>query len=173
MTGSVALSRPCAPVALALPAPDDTSMTESEVESLVLDVVRRHTQNDAVTPDAHFDRDLRLSEPGRQMLWASMAQAFAARGVSLPSQRFYLSDFLTCPTPAAVRDAIREKVFRVTPPKSAEPAAAPPAPAPTPKPAERKAKPTAKKPTVSKKVAPKKVAPKKAAGAAKGRRGRR
>ena len=137
----------------------------------MLDVVRRHTQNDSVTRDARFDRDLRLSDASRQMLWASMAQAFAARGVSLPSYRFYLSDFLACPTPGAVGDAIRARVFRVTPPKAAEPAAAPPAP--TSKPAARKAKPVARKPAVRKSAARKKTAPKKAPGAATGRRGKR
>ena len=158
-------------------------MTDSEAESLVLDVVRRHTQNDSVTRDARFDRDLRLSDASRQMLWASMAQAFAARGVSLPSYRFYLSDFLACPTPGAVGDAIRARVFRVTPPKAAEPAAAPPTPTSTStststptstrKPAARKAKPVAMKPAVRKSAVRKKTAPKKAPGAAKGRRGKR
>ena len=154
-------------------------MTDSEAEPLVLDVVRRHTQNDSLTRDARFDRDLRLSDASRQMLWASMAQAFAARGVSLPSYRFYLSDFLACPTPGAVGDAIRAKVFRVTPPKAAEPAAAPPAatstsaPTSTPKPAAPKAKPVARKPAARKSAVPKKTVPKKAPGAAKGRRGKR
>ena len=152
-------------------------MTDSEAEPMVLDVVRRHTQNDSVTRDARFDRDLRLGDASRQMLWASMAQAFAARGVSLPSYRFYLSDFLACPTPGAVGDAIRARVFRVTPPKAAEPAAAPPAPTstptPTPEPAARKAKPVARNPAVRNSAVRKKSAPKKAPGAAKGRRGKR
>ena len=148
-------------------------MTDSEAEPLVLDVVRRHTQNDSLTRDARFDRDLRLSDASRQMLWASMAQAFAARGVSLPSYRFYLSDFLACPTPGAVGDAIRARVFRVTPPKAAEPPAPTSTPASTPTPAARKAKPVAKRPAARKSAVPKKTVPKKAPGAAKGRRGKR
>jgi hypothetical protein len=139
-------------------------MTESEVETVLLDVVRKYTQNDAVTADARFDKDLHLSDAARQMLFASLAQAFAARGANLPSYRFYMSDFLTCPTPAAVRDAIRAKVFRATVPKAAA-AAAPPAE--KAKPAEPKAKGAARTA-----AAKKKPAPKKASGGAKGRRGK-
>src|SRR5256885_1110209 len=104
-------------------------MMDAEVEPLVLDVVRRYTQNESVAPEVCFDKDLHLSDAARQMLFASLARAFAARGTTLPSYKFSLSDFLTCPTPAAVRDAIRETVFRVTPPKAGEPAATKPAPA--------------------------------------------
>jgi hypothetical protein len=147
-------------------------MTDPEVEPLVLDVVRRYTQNDSVSADSDFRKDLRLSDTGREMLWASLAQAFAARGANLPSYRFYLSDFLTCPTPAAVRDAIRAKVFKVTPPKAADAPAAT-APALKPEPAAGKAKPAAKKPAARKKAPPNKPAAKKTAGSAKGRRGKR
>jgi len=140
-------------------------MTDSEVEPLVLDVVRRYTQNESAAADSDFKKDLRLSDAGREMLWASLAQAFAAHGANLPTYRFYLSDFLTCPTPAAVRDAIRAKVFKVAAPKaSPAPVPVPPAPAEKPKAAPRRSKPAAKKP-----AAPKK----KAAAAPKGRGGKR
>lgn len=90
-------------------------MTEAEVEDVVVETVRRYTLNDGVTAASRFEADLRLSEAGRQMLFASLAQAFAARGVGLPSQGFYLTDFLACPTPAAAGAAIRAKVFGTTP----------------------------------------------------------
>jgi hypothetical protein len=147
-------------------------MTDSEVEPLVLDVVRRYTQNESASADSDFKKDLRLSDAGREMLWASLAQAFAAHGANLPSYRFYLSDFLACPTPAAVRDAIRAKVFKVAMPKSAEAPAAT-APAPGTEPAAGKAKPVARKPAAQKKTAAKKPAAKKSAAGAKGRRGKR
>ena len=86
-------------------------MTEAEVETLVLETVRRYTAKDAVAPGSDFEADLRLSAAARQMLFASLAQAFSARGLSLPSHGFLQRDFLACPTPAAVRDAIRAKVF--------------------------------------------------------------
>ena len=129
-------------------------MTDPEVEPLVLDVVRRYTQNESVAPDTRFDKDLHLSDAARQMLFASLAQAFAARGANLPSYKFYLSDFLTCPTPAAVRDAIRAKVFKVSAPKRAED----PAAASQPERAARKVKAAAKKPGAPKKATPKKKA---------------
>ena len=153
-------------------------MTDSEVEQVVLDVVRKYTSNESAGAGSRFEQDLRLSAAARGMLFASLAQAFAARGVSLPGHQFYLSNFLTCPTPAAVCDAIRAKVFGAATPKAAEgPAPATP-PAPGPEPADRKAKAVAKKPVARKKQAgkkppPKKPAAKKAAGAAKGRRGKR
>jgi hypothetical protein len=164
-------------IALSLLTPDDTSMTPSEVEQVVLDVVRRYTQNDTVAPDADFKTDLRLSDPARQMLFASLAQAFTARGANLPSYQFYLSDFLKCPTPAAVRDAIRAKVFKVVAP--AAPAPVPAAPVEKTKAPPRELKPASKKPAsrkpASKKPAVKKAAApnKKPAGAPKGRRGKR
>ena len=145
-------------------------MTDPEVEPLVLDIVRRYTQNESVSADSDFKKDLRLSDAGREMLWASLAQAFAAHGANLPSYRFYLSDFLTCPTPAAVRDAIRAKVFKVEIPKAAKAATAP---ALKTEPEADKAKPAAKKPAAGKKAAGKKPAAKKSAASAKGRRGKR
>ena len=106
-------------------------MTDADVEALVLDAVRRYTGNPAAEADSAFDRDLRLSDAGRQNLFASLAQAFAAKGLPLPSHGFYLSDFLACPTPAAVRDAIRAKAFGKAAPATArpEPARAQPQPA--------------------------------------------
>ena len=86
-------------------------MTDAEVEALVLDAIRRYTANDAAGIDSRFEADLRLSDAARQMLFASMAQAFAAKGTSLPSHGFLQRDFLACGTPAEVRDSIREKVF--------------------------------------------------------------
>ena len=147
-------------------------MMPSEVEPLVLDVVRRYTQNESVAAETRFDKDLKLSDAARQMLFASMAQAFAARGANLPTYRFYLSDFLACPTPAAVRDAIREKVFKVATPKAAAgPVANEPAAKPDVEPVARKAKPAARKSPAPTKAAPKK----KTAGVAKAkpRRGKR
>lgn len=146
-------------------------MTDPEVELLVLDVVRRYTQNESVAPGTRLDKDLHLSDAARQMLFASLAQAFAARGENLPERRFYLSDFLACPTPAAVRDAIRAKAFKAVAPKAAAPAAT--ASAPESKPAADRTKPAAKKPAARKKAPQKKPAPKKSAGAAKRRRGKR
>lgn len=90
-------------------------MTEAEVEQVVLDTVRRFTLNEAATSASQFERDLRLSDTGRQMLFASLVQAFAARGVGMPSQGFYLAEFLACPTAAAVGLAIRARVFGTPP----------------------------------------------------------
>ena len=147
-------------------------MTDSEVEQVLLDVVRKYTSNESAGAGSRFEQDLRLGGAARGMLFASLAQAFAARSVSLPGHQFYLSNFLTCPTPAAARDAIRAKVFGAATPKAAEgPAATPPAP--DPEPGDRKAKAVTKKPLAQKKPAGKKPAAKKAAGAAKGRRGKR
>jgi hypothetical protein len=138
-------------------------MTDPEVEPLVLDVVRRYTQNESAAADSDFKKDLRLSDAARQMLFASLAQAFAARGANLPSYRFYLTDFLTCPTPAAVRDAIRAKVFKVSAPKpAAAPVASEPVPGRARKPAARR-KAAAKKSPARSKAVPRK----KAAGTAK------
>ena len=82
-------------------------MTEAEVERVVLDVVRQYTQNESAGASSRFEQDLRLGAVARQMLFASLASAFTARGVSLPSRGFMLSEFLACPTPAAVRDTVR------------------------------------------------------------------
>jgi hypothetical protein len=86
-------------------------MTESEVEQVVLNSVRKYTLNQSVTMESQFDADLKLTTPARQMLFAFVAEAFNARGVSLPSHGFYLSDFLACATPGAVRDVIVGKMF--------------------------------------------------------------
>jgi hypothetical protein len=86
-------------------------MTDAEVEALVLEAVRRYSASDAAGIDSRFDADLRLGDAARQMLFASMAQAFAAKGMSLPSHGFLQRDFLACATPAEVRDSIRERVF--------------------------------------------------------------
>ena len=111
-------------------------MTETEVEQLVLDSVRRYTAKDSVGLGSRFEADLRLSEAARGMLFASLAQAFSARGVSLPSHGFLQRDFLACPTPADVRDAIRQKVFgAAAPAKPAAAKTAPPRKKATPKPA--------------------------------------
>jgi hypothetical protein len=149
-------------------------MTDTEVEQVVLDVVRQYTQNESAAASSRFEEDLRLRERGREMLFASLASAFAARGVNLPSRGFMLSQFMSCPTPAAVRDGIREKVFGATP--AARPAAAPAREAREPaRPAaeaergakvKRKAKAPAK-PAAKRKPAAIKPAAKKAASAAK------
>ena len=146
-------------------------MTEAEVEAIVLETVRRYTLNDAAAAGSRFGPDLGLSDAGRQMLFASLAQAFAARGASLPSQRFYLADFLACPTPAAVVAAIRTRVFK-TPAARAAPAGesqageslalkAPPKKTPKAKSVKAKAKPA--KPKAAKKPGgtPKKAAARK------------
>jgi hypothetical protein len=141
-------------------------MTDSEVDQLVLDVVRKYTTNESAAAGSRFEQDLRLTEAARGMLFASLAQAFSARGVSLPGRLFYLSDFLTCPTPAAAADAIRAKVFGVGSPKAEAPAAAP-----IPTPTGKKAKAAVRRP---KQVGKKPVIPKKkTTGAPRGRRGKR
>ena len=151
-------------------------MTEAEVEQVVLAVVRAYTQNEAAGPGSRFEGDLHLNEVSRQMLFASLAAAFSARGVSLPTHGYFLSNFLTCPTPASVRDAIRVKVFGAPEPsKPATPAAAPstqdgksPAGAKT-----APVKKSAPKPAAAKKSSAKKPPAKKTAGSAKSRGGKR
>jgi len=86
-------------------------MTESEVEQVVLNSVRKYTLNQSVTMESQFDADMNLTAPAKQMLFAFVAEAFNARGVSLPSHGFYLSDFVACATPGAVRDAVIGKMF--------------------------------------------------------------
>ena len=141
-------------------------MTESEVEQVVLDIVRRYTQNESATVQSRFAQDLHLSDVGRQMLFGSLAQAFLARGVSLPSQRFYLSDFLACSTPAAARDAIRVKAFGAKVRVLNETAA-------PGKPESKEAEaPTPRATPAAKPASPKKKAAKKAAPRAKPRRKR-
>lgn len=146
-------------------------MTEAEVETLVLDAVRRYTGKD-VAADARFDADLRLSAAAKGNLFASLAQAFAARGLSLPSHGFLQHDFLACPSPAAVRDAIREKAFGVKP-SAAKPAEAAeprePAAATTRQKPAAKSKPRST-PAASRPAAAKKTAAPKRGGAGKKRR---
>jgi hypothetical protein len=86
-------------------------MTETEVEKVVLDTLRKYTRDEAVSLEARFAEDLRLSDAARQMLFAQLAQAFDARGVSLPGHGFWQRDFLGCTTPAAAQAAIRAKIF--------------------------------------------------------------
>jgi hypothetical protein len=144
-------------------------MTESEVEALVLETVRRYTANDAVVASSRFEADLRLSEAARQMLFASLAQAFAARGWSLPSHGFLQGDFLACTTPGEARDAIRRKVFGA--PISTKPARAPaPPPAVARETTDEKSKPAAKRPAGARKPAGKKPAAAKRAKPSKKRR---
>ena len=97
-------------------------MTSSEVETLVLDAVKRHTLSEKVGGKTRFAEDLHLSETSRQMLFASMVESFNAKGVSLPSRGFFLSHFLTCRTPGDVQTALSAKVF--APAKSETKAAA-------------------------------------------------
>jgi hypothetical protein len=150
-------------------------MTEAEVEQVVLAAVRAYTLNEAAGPDSRFEADLHLNKVSRQMLFASLAAAFSARGVSLPSRGYFLSDFLTCPTPASVRDAIRVKVFRAPEPsKPAKPDAAPATTGASSTAAKGKpAKKASAKPAGAKKAPAKKAAAKKPGGSAKPRGGKR
>jgi hypothetical protein len=140
-------------------------MTEAEVEQVVLDVVRRYTQNDSVAASSRFESDLRQGELSRQRLFALLAESFTARGVSLPAHGFMLSDFLNCPTPAAVRDTIRSRVFGAPAPAATKAAARSEAPAPAKADAKADSAKPAKKP-----AAKKPAAPKKSSGGAKSRR---
>ena len=51
-------------------------MTESEVEQVVLNSVRKYTLNPSVTMESEFDADMKLTTPARQMLFAFVAEAF-------------------------------------------------------------------------------------------------
>jgi hypothetical protein len=151
-------------------------MTQADVEPVVLDAVRRYTADESAGPRSRFQQDLRLSDAGRQMLFASLAQTFLARGVSLASHGFLLRDFLACATPADVREAVVARVFgkAVLPPraKSAVPPAIAPAAAPPPEvPAKTSAGAKAKAPAKApRKPAAKKGGPRAARTAAKRRR---
>lgn len=149
-------------------------MTDAEVESLVLETVRRYTTNEAAGIGSRFGADLRLSDAARQMLFASMAQAFAARGWSLPSHGFFQGDFLACATPAEVRDAIRQKVFGAATAKKARTAGAVTQPATPPaireKPPRTTAKPRAKAKPGGKRPASRKPSPSKGTRPARKRR---
>ena len=146
-------------------------MTEGEVEPVLLDAVRRHTGNDAVTAQSRFQQDLRLSDAGRQMLFASLAQTFTARGVSLASHGFLMRDFLACATPAEAREAIVGKVFGKAVLPSRVKSAAPPAVAPVTSAVEvaptKGAASTKPQATAKRKPSAKKPAPKKPKAAAK------
>ena len=152
-------------------------MTEGEVERAVLETVRRFTLNESAGARSRFEQDLRLGATSRQMLFASVAEAFAARGVSLPGHQFLLADFLACDTPAAVSEAIRGKVYGITkstPSAPAGPPARPTAGRATDNEPARKAKPAVAKPRpVKKKLSPKKVAVKKTATTKSARAGQK
>ena len=149
-------------------------MTEAEVERAVLEAVRRFTLNESAAVRSRFEQDLRLGAASRQMLFASIAEAFAARGVSLPGHQFLLTDFLACDTPAAAAEAIRGKVYGAAKPAPSAPAGPPPGPPAAPakvneparkaKPAGAKSRPVKKKPLAKKPPAKKTVA-KRPAGA--------
>ena len=135
-------------------------MTEAEVGQVVLETVRKYTMNDGAAPETRFEQDLRLGDAARQMLFASLAQAFSARGVSLPSHQFYLSDFVACPTPAAAAEAIRGRVFGTVAPARASAAPAPKqaqkSKTSKPKPTKKPARPPKKSPAKKSRPAPRK-----------------
>ena len=124
-------------------------MGELDLDAMVIDMVRRHTGNDAAGPRSRFDEDLHLSENGRKALFAFLVEAFSARGVNLPARGFFQSDFLKCQSPGDVQTAIRDALSGVrkkaaatpkpaaaaTPPAAAPAVAAPPAPSPAAAPA--------------------------------------
>jgi hypothetical protein len=83
-------------------------MADFDLDALVLDTVRRQTDNASAAAGSRFAEDLGLSENGRKTLFAFLVETFTARGVNLPSRGFFQTDFLACPTPAAVQAAIRE-----------------------------------------------------------------
>jgi hypothetical protein len=83
-------------------------MADFDLDALVLDTVRRQTDNASAAAGSRFVEDLGLSENGRKTLFAFLVETFTARGVNLPSRGFFQTDFLACPTPAAVQAAIRE-----------------------------------------------------------------
>jgi hypothetical protein len=112
-------------------------MGEFDLESLVLEVIRGHTGRQAAGSRSRFDQDLGLSENGRNALFAFLVEAFSARGVNLPSRRFYLSDFMKCATPGEVQEAIREALSGVK--RKPEPAPTAPATQPAPAPASAEA----------------------------------
>jgi hypothetical protein len=118
-------------------------MADFDLDALVLDTVRRQTDNASAAAGSRFVEDLGLSENGRKTLFAFLVETFTARGVNLPSRGFFQTDFLACPTPAAVQAAIREALTggrkkpaanAKTPAKPAVPPAAAPARAPAPVP---------------------------------------
>jgi len=82
-------------------------MGEFDLDTLVLEVVRKHTSQPAAAASSRFDEDLGLSENGRKTLFSFTVEAFTARGLNLPARGFYQSHFLACETPGDVQEAIR------------------------------------------------------------------
>ena len=112
-------------------------MGEFDLDTLVLEVVRKHTSQPAAAASSRFEEDLGLSENGRKTLFSFTVEAFTARGLNLPARGFYQSHFLACETPCDVQEAIRAALSGVkrkaagagTPVAKPSPAA-PAAPAP-------------------------------------------
>jgi hypothetical protein len=103
-------------------------MGEFDLDTLVLDVVRKQTAQPSAGAGSRFQKDLGLSENGRKTLFAFVVEAFTARGLNLPARGFYLSHFLACQTPGDVQSAIREALTGAKR-KAAAAAVKPPAPA--------------------------------------------
>ena len=82
-------------------------MSESDNDTLIMDMIRRRIGKDSITERTRFAEDLHLNENGKRMLFAFIAEAFAARGNNLPARGFYLSNFMACATPGQVQEAIR------------------------------------------------------------------
>jgi hypothetical protein len=129
-------------------------MGEFDVDTLVLDILRKQTGQASAGMRSRFTEDLGLSDNGRNALFAFLVEAFSARGVNLPSRGFFLSDFLKCTTVAEAQAAIRDAIAGVkkkasaaakglTPvapgPTTSAPAAAMTAPSGAPAPASAKA----------------------------------
>jgi hypothetical protein len=83
-------------------------MGEFDLDTLVLEVVRKHTSQPSAGAASRFEEDLGLSENGRKTLFSFTVEAFTARGLNLPARGFYQSHFMACATPADVQEAIRE-----------------------------------------------------------------
>jgi hypothetical protein len=107
-------------------------MGEFDLEALVLEVVRKHTGRSEAGAGSRFERDLGLSENGRNALFAFLVEAFSARGVNLPSRGFFLSHFRDCQTPGDVQSAIRDTLSGVKKKSTPAPRPAPTASAATP-----------------------------------------
>ena len=127
-------------------------MGEFDLETVVLDIVRKKTAQPSAGPRSRFVEDLGLSENGRNALFAFLVEAFTARGLNLPSRGFFLTNFLACATPAEVHSAIKDALAGVkkrpttagTPPAKPQ-AAAPVAGIPAAPPSNAKSKPKAPK----------------------------
>ena len=92
-------------------------MTQEEVETVVLETVRRYSPNGKASEETRIEKDLRLTELARQRLFASLVEAFNARGTNLPSRGYFLSNFNACPTVADVQSAICAALFAKSAPK--------------------------------------------------------